>query len=117
MSEKTSRFGWVDAVFFFLLFVIILKTFKILVYVSALNDLTPRCFPAFLQDHKVVIPFGSDFARWVAEASASNPFLSYVQRLTFVVLCLTLVCLILAIRLLLKRGRHGDDTKASASQE
>lgn len=107
MSDKISRFGWLDAVLFFSLLVLVLKAFKVVVCVFALKDLAPRFSALALQGDELAIPTEGGFASWVTNASASNPFLSYVEQLVFVVLCLAFLSTTLAISLFLKRERHG----------
>ena len=100
MNDKPSRFGWLAAMLFFCLWVLVLKLFKVLVCVFALKDLA--------------IQSTDGFASWVDNASASNPFLTYLEQLVFVVLCLALLCMALAIRLFLKQNRSDNGTKISA---
>lgn len=110
MSNKSSRFGWLDAVFCFSLWALVLKAFEVLVCVSALKEMMPRLSSPTLLGDEFAIPYGDGFARWVANASASNPFLSYVERLSLIVLCLAFLCVILTIvNYFLKRNRCNAD--------
>lgn len=115
MSNKSSRFGWLDAMLCFSLWALVLKAFHVLVCVSALKEMIPRLSFSTLLGDELAIPSGDGFARWVANASASNPFLSYVGRLALIVLCFAFLCMILTVvNFLLKRKRCNADKKASA---
>ncbi len=115
MSNKFSRFGWLDAMLCFSLWVLVLKAFHVLVCVSAIKEMIHRMSSLTLLGDEFAIPDADVFARWVADASANNPFLSYVERLALIVLCLAFLCMILAIvNYFRKRKRCNADEKAGA---
>lgn len=115
MSNKSYRFGWLDVVLYFSLWILVLKAFHVWVCISALKEMMPRLSSLTLRGDEFAIPSGDGFLRWVANASINNPFLSYVERLSLIVLCFAFLCMILAVvNYFLKRKRCNADKKAGA---
>ena len=108
MNDQSSRFGWIDTMLIFSLWVVVLKTFRVLVYVSSLEAMMPCLFPPTILNEKVAYPLGNEFFKWLAVASSDNPFLAYLERLVLTVSCFAFLCLFFAVLRLFVKRRNRD---------